>query len=464
MFVSSKIRVLTDETGASVEIPGLVTPAGVLTPLVDYCLTRRHDRSIVWMSKVVRSVQMFLEYMHANPSEQDTYILFRNFAQRLYTGTFDLETGFDPSWLTWWPRSAPDAQHIITDLSLFFEWLGKERPRAAQINPRYAGSAFDSACDSAAYLQRRDAALLGHTWGAKPSVHALGFKVRAKRRPHVDTANPPAFPDDKFKELLNIGFKVGNDFDYRGILITLLCHGGGFRESEPFHLYIEDVVQDPLNPKSALVRIHHPSQGFAPRGWRDARGRELKGNRASYLGKRFGLVPRNEMLSNRAAGWKGGALDGDYYKEAHWFEPELGELFLVVWQKYLHQVAKVNRTHPFAFINLRREPIGDMYTIAQFARAHANACRRIGLVVSKELGTTPHGHRHSYGRRLKKGGVGTAFLRKCMHHSSEDSQTVYTSPSAEETRNVLQAASENMRSAHPHRVVAVEDFEMVTHA
>lgn len=461
MFVSSKIRVLTDETGAYTELPGLLTPAGVLTPLLDYFLVRSHDRSLVWMGKVVRSVQMFLEYMHVNPSERDTHVLFRNFAQRLYTGTFDLKTGLDPSGLAWPARSAADAQHIITDLTFFFEWLGKEKPSAAQINPRYVGNAFDRACDSAAYTHRRDAAMLGHTWGATSSSSSGSFRVRAQRLPRVSHSEPPAFPDDRFKELLFHGFKIGNRYDYRGILITLLCHGAGFRESEPFHLYIEDVVPDPFNPKSALVRIHHPSQGFCPGGWRDAQGRERKTNRATYLAERFGLLPRNLTLSNQASGWKGGLHDGEYYKEAYWFQPELGELFLTVWNKYLHIVAQINRTHPFAFINLSREPLGDMYTLGQFNKAHARACRRIGLVVRKDLGTTPHGHRHAYGRRLKSGGVGGDYLRKFMHHSSEESQKVYTTATAQETRNALLLAAEKLRIAHPSRVISANPFEMV---
>lgn len=455
MFVSSKIRVLTDETGAYTDLPGLLTPEGVLTPLLDYCLTRAHDRSLVWMGKVVRSVQMFLEYMHVNPLERDTHVLFRNFAQRLYTGTFDLKSGFDPSWLAWPARSAADAQHIITDLTLFFEWLSKERPNAAQVNPRYVGNAFDQACDGAAYNHRRDAGLLGHTWGANAGPSPAGFRVRAQRRPRVTSSDPPSFPDDRFRELLDSGFKVGARYDYRGILISLLCHGAGFRESEPFHLYIEDVVPDPSNPKSALVRIHHPSQGFSPHGWRDALGRERKANRATYLAERFGLLPRNLMLSSQSAGWKGGLHDGEYYKEAYWFEPELGELFLTVWNKYLRTVAQVNRTHPFAFINLSREPIGDMYTLSQFNKAHAQACRRIGLVVRKDLGTTTHGHRHAYGRRLKNAGVTTFFLQKFMHHSSEESQKVYTTPTAQETRNALLVAAERLRIANPNLGISV---------
>lgn len=96
MFVTVKARVYTDATGVYTELPALLTPTGVLEPLLDYCLHRSHDRSLTWMTKVNRSVRMFLEYLQSNPAERDTYRLFQNFAQRLYTGTFDRETGLDP--------------------------------------------------------------------------------------------------------------------------------------------------------------------------------------------------------------------------------------------------------------------------------------------------------------------------------------------------------------------------------
>lgn len=441
MFVSAKMRVITDETGAYTELPGLLTPGGVLTPLLDYCLSRSHDRSLAWMDKVVRSVQMFLEYMHCNPLQKDTHLLFRNFAQRLYGGTFDPETGLDPSGLGWPARSAEDGRHIITNLTYFFDWLGVERPAAARLNPKYSGDSFDRICDEAAYQYRRDKALLGHTWAENLPASAGGRRVRAQRTPLVSNVDPPAFPDDQFIDLLTNGFKVGGRYDYRGILITLLLHGAGFRESEPFHLYIDDVVPDPHNPNSAIVRIHHPVQGDAPAHWKDTRGRSRRGNRAAYLSEKFGLVPRTQLLDTRAAGWKGGMHDGRYYKEAYWFQPEFGALFLRVWRKYLYEVARTDRLHPFAFINLSREPIGEMYCLGQYNKAHAAACKRIGLKVGKALGTTPHGHRHAYGRRLRTAGVDRAFIKKFMHHASLESQEPYTQATSKEVQLELQAAA-----------------------
>jgi hypothetical protein len=68
-------------------------------------------------------------------------------------------------------------------------------------------------------------------------------------------------------------------------------------------------------------------------------------------------VPRTELMDRRHAGWKGGMHDGAYYKQAYWFLPEYGEWFLHLWHRYLEQVARVERNHPFAFINLNRGPL-----------------------------------------------------------------------------------------------------------
>lgn len=454
MFVTVKAKVYTDATGVCTELPVLFTPAGVLEPLLDYFLFRRYDRSLVWMSKVTRSVRMFLEYLQTNPAERDTYHLFQNFAQRLYTGTFDRQTGLDPSLLCWSPRSPQDASHIITHLSDFFGWLGEMRPSAAKVNPRYAGGAFDRLTDEAAYQYRRSKAFLGHTWATNAAPAATGYRIRSKRPPKVEKGEPPAFPEARFEELLGKGFKSAGRYDYRGMLITLLLHGAGFRESEPVHLYIPDVFPDPANLRQAKVLIHHPSHGAAPSDWRDERGRPRKGNRAEYLAQQFGLVPRTELMGRRHAGWKGGTHDAAYYKQAYWFVPEYGEWFLHLWHRYLEQVARIERDHPFAFINLQREPVGAIYTLTQYNKAHAAACERIGLTTSKALGTTPHGHRHAYGRRLRNAGIDKALIRRFMHHASIDSQEVYTQANTREALTALQAGAQRLREKYSASVAS----------
>ena len=104
-----------------------------------------------------------------------------------------------------------------------------------------------------------------------------------------------------------------------------------------------------------------------------------------------------------------------------------------------------NMHHPFAFVNLVREPIGAMCTLNQYNRAHAAACERIGLTVSKALGTTPHGHRHAYGRRLMNAGIDKSLIRRCMHHASLESQEVYTQANSREALAALEAAAQRLR-------------------
>ncbi len=448
MFVAVPIKVFTDSTGVCTEIPALLTPVGPLEPLIDYCLSRSHDRSLAWMTKVIRSVRMFLEYLQANPAEHDTYQLFQNFAQRLYTGTFARDTGLDSSGLCWTPRSPHDAEHIITHLSDFFDWLGEMRPEATKVNPRYEGGAFDRRTDEIAYQYRRSKAFLGHTWAANASPDSNRHRVHGKRPPKVEKGEPPAFPDERFEEFLFKGFCVAGRYDYRGMLITLLLHGAGFRESEPFHLYISDVFPDPSNLRQARVHIHHPSYGAAPADWRDTMGRPRKGNRAEYLAHEFGRVPRTELMGRQHAGWKGGMHSPGYYKQAYWFLPEYGEWFLQIWHRYLEQVARVDRSHPFAFINLNREPVGAVYKLAKYNKAHAAACERIGLPVGKAYGTTPHGHRHAYGLRLSKADVDKAYIRRFMHHASIESQEVYTQPNSREALKALGVAAQLLRDKY----------------
>ena len=395
------------------------------------------------MQKVIRSVRLFLMYLVANPDEKDSVQLFQNFVQRLYSGTFDLKTGFDPSWLCWRPRSAVEVRNIVRDLTDFFDWLGEKRPTVATVNPRYSGNTYDQLADELAYQFRRNQAFLGHTWEPH-SGRRKSHLVRARRPPKVERSEPPAFPEERFMDLLTEGFMVAGRPNYRDMLITLLLHGAGFRYSEPFHLYVPDVFRDPDNLKLARVHIHHPSEGKAPedRTWLDERGNPKKGNREAYLADKYGLVPRNQLLDAHAAGWKGGTHDGEWYKRAYWFIPSFGELFLTLWLRYLEQLAQVDRPHPFAWVNLSQDPIGGMYCQMQYWRAHARACNRIGLIVGKELGTTPHGHRHAYGRRLVRGGLSPEMRRRFMHHALLESQEIYTTPTSQEMFEALSEGAE----------------------
>lgn len=440
MFESSVVRakVYPDETGVFYEIPVLLTPAGPLDVLLDYLLEHWDSRSPKWMEGVTSSVRLFLEYLDAHPLREDAQLTFQNFRQRLLTGSVNVETGDDPSGLWWSPLSPNLARRVLRNLTDFFDWWAQKHPGKRNPSEQWAGSAHDRRVAQAAYEYRRNRALLGHSWSTftessrRPgSTAGIG---KWQRPPKAESPQPLAFPEDRILDLVLKGFKVGGRWNYRDMLITLLLNGAGFRESEPFHLYLWDVTEDPAQPGSALVLIHHPSWGSAPRDplWKDINGKQRTGSRAQYLGERYGLAPRDWGLSTAAAGWKGGMHEsqfGGYYKQAYWFVPEFGRLFWDIWHRYMEQVQRIDpvrRHHPFAFLNVAREPVGAMYKMGKFEDAHAAAVRRIGLVSGKQLGTSIHGHRHAYGQRLRRAGVPPMMIRRFMHHADIESQRVYT--------------------------------------
>ena len=449
MFISVSLprQVYNDSSGNFYEVPVLHTEEGHFDSLLDYCFHKR-GMSTAWMRKLVFNVQLFLEYMHVNPYEQSSELLFKNFAEKLQTGTFNKQTGHDPSRLGWNARTPYEAQQIITRISNFLDWLNEKDPGIIPANPRIPVGSTNKAFHTCAETYRQKFSLLGHIWKIQAVDEQTTRQTRAKAGPKV-VGEPPAFPDDRFEELLERGFKVGGRINYRNQALTLLMHGGGFRVSEPMHAYIGDVTSDPNDYRKALVRIHHPALGDAPGDLLDERGRPIRCSRSEYLQRKFGLAPRIDLMGKRHAGWKGVVLDEKYCMQAFWFKPAYAEQFLEVWQKYMEEVADIPlrlRRHPYAFMNINRDARGGIYALDKFVTSHGRACERIGLQVAKRLGTTPHGHRHAYGRRLAAAGIEPSLIKKCMHHATEQSQEVYTRRTTQEVLVALEAAFHRMQA------------------
>jgi hypothetical protein len=454
MFESTVLpgRVFTDDSGISYEVPVLMTPAGHADVLLDYLIENWGIRSPDWMVKVTNSVRLFLDYLDACGEDLDGQMVFQNFRQRMLTGTVSAASGFDPTGLWWSARPPKQTNRVIRRLTDFFNWWAKKNPGKSNPAAVWRGSKYDRRLAQAAYTYRRNEAFLGHTWSLaqersrKPEGAASARKWY--QEPAVERRNPASFPEDRILDLVLRGFRVGKRINFRDALITLLLNGAGFRASEPFHLYMWDIAEDPMHKGQALVLIHHPSWGNSPADpkWVDASGRRRQGKRVEYLAERFGLAPRDWGLSKKAAGWKGGmheAQFGGYYKQAYWFVPEFGELFWQLWNQYAEQVLRIDpleRQHPYAFMNILGEPVGGIYQMGKFETSHAAAVRRIGLEPSRHLGTHIHGHRHAYGKRLRKAGVPKEMVRRFMHHTHIDSQDVYTQADYAECLDHLGAA------------------------
>lgn len=461
-------KIARDNTGIHEEIPVILTEFGPLKPLIQYILKHRHMLSESNTNKLVQAVGLLIDYMQANHQAFDNpKDLFSTFVQRLYSGTVGVD-GKDPSGLYWDARRPPVVRVLVNHLNKFSDWMAQEQG-TQPLNPWRQATRAEEQLAWAAWHHKKNRALLGHTL----SVDVAALKVSQarsvllKRNPVIDHEPVKYFPADRMVDLLFKGFivpgkqkspRIEERLNLRDILITMLLHYGGLRMSEPFHLYIHDVIHDDTAPGTALVKIYHPSLGRAPSDLYDAKGKPVICDRASYLRDKYGLLPRTEYKSTHRqhAGWKGNALDSkQHFMHVHWAPRWAGELFWKLWGFYMAQRDWLNaRHHPFAFVTREGEP----YSIDAFEDAHAKAVKRIGLVPAKALGTTPHGHRHAYGQRLSDLGLDAIFLKKALHHKSLESQTVYTEPDRVKLGRTIDAALARAESAEDGAALPPPDF------
>jgi integrase len=444
-----RAKVVRDNTGIAAELPVIVTDHGALEPLVAYLVENVHAKSHSWAQKLVQAVGLLLDYMAANHDcFADPKDLFRTFVQRLYSGTIG-EDGLDPSGLYWLPRTSATIRQLTSQLSEFSDWMTRDEDGTAKpLNPWREATRFEEMLNWAAYHQRHSRAFLAHTWdhGVASEVAKRARNTLLKRGPKVERTGVKHFSDERFLDLLFKGFivpgkqkspRIAERLNLRDILITLLQHCGGLRASEPFHLYVHDVLPDPYDPDLAMVRVYHPSEGQAPDDWLDAQGRPKRCNREAYLRGKYQLRPRDNYYKTDPlhAGWKDPLLDSSSGKfmHVHWFPRWAGKLFKLLWDRYLIQRALLECHHPFAFVSLSGSP----YAVRRYNQAHARAVTRIGLVPAKMNGTTPHGHRHAYGQRMTEAAIDPIIRKKAMHHKSIESQIAYTEPSIDRVTAML---------------------------
>lgn len=450
-----RAEIHTDNSGVVTEIPIIVTEHGPLMPLVDYFLKYVGRKSSAWMTKTAQAVGLLIDYMAANQGYfDDPKDLFETFAQRLYTGTVG-EDGADPSELYWNGRNPALVRILVNSVSGFSDWMASEM-NTKPLNPWREATRYEEMLAWAAWHQKRDRAFLAHTWDRETASLAMTRtrNVLLKRTPVIDHETVKKFPKDRIVDLLFQGFivpgkqkspRLEERLNLRDILITMLLHFGGLRMSEPFHLYVHDVIPDPTHAGRALVKIYHPSLGTSPPDWYDINDKAKICNRMTYLKGKYGLRPRNEYLvaDQLFAGWKGNALDSkDHFMFVNWFPHWASELFWKLWVLYMAQRAQLNCDHPFAFVTLSGEP----YAIDSFERQHRRAVERIGLQVAKSLGTSPHGHRHSYGQTVSDSGLSPILIKKALHHKSLESQVIYTEPDRVKLVRELDAAAEREKS------------------
>ncbi len=463
--VKVKSETYRDNSARSINLPTLLIESNgevqVLEQLHEYQL-KYTSKSRSWHNKLVQAVGLLLDYMEAN---QDNYtsakVFFEIFTQSIYEGTIN-EDGFDPSGLYWIPKRTETANMLLTVLNGFSDWLHDEYG-AAQLNPWREATSYEQRLNWMAQINKSHHSFLGHL----NDIHEMTEtakqvrNVKNRRKPYSAHGGTKAFPEDQIHNLLWNGFKktrknaelnLIDRYNWRDIAITILMHGGGLRHSEVFHLWVQDVFADPEDPDLAVVRIYHPSEGKAPEDFKNPKNGKYVTDRASYLLLKYGLLPRNRYSADdkRFAGWKEPRLDNDKdkYMHVYWLSKEWGYIFMYVWKMYLAQRLRegIPNTHPFAFVNHLPKYKGEMIPLRTQKQSHAKAVEKIGLVVSKNNGTTEHGHRHAYGQRLKAANIEDRIKQVAMHHKSIESQKVYTEPTVSDVTNSLNNATVSLEN------------------
>lgn len=442
--VDAYAKVVIDDSGFRGEIPVLLTENGIVQPLLSYLLTKATDRSIAWQHNVVIATKLLLVYLEANQGcFSDPTSLLQSFATRLFTGTIG-DDGLDPSGLYWIPASTAMANRHINALKGLTDYLA-DHSGVQHINPLVTADSYDQRLNYVAWHRRNQNDFLGHIKdrAVNETVHKAR-NIRGRRKLSRNDDDAVAFPERLFERfyLEGLGDAQTRRCAVRDQLITMMMHGAGLRESEPLHLWVQDVLIDPHDPTRALVRIYHPEDGKAPENWKSRTG---KTNRSAYLRENYALAPRNRLRGTKAVGWKVRMHDhGDYYIQLYWFPTDFGRLFLKLWKEHLFYLAIIDRNHPYAFVSYEQDSLGQPYTLNAFNKNYAAAMARIGLSTSKFEGRSPHGHRHAFGRRLTRAGVDPVIRKKALHHSSLESQAVYTAPSIADVSQALDIAIERM--------------------
>lgn len=410
----------------------------------NHCVTPSTERH--YANAVCRLIDFIAAHSDSYLLPNTRHLLARDFADALLMGT--IQDGADPSGLWWTPRRAATARRLLAAASEFSDYLASQEG-VRQINPFRDATRGEQIRNWRRWSYIKERSLLGHLH-TREQAHGWAAAARTahvrRQAPRGMEGDVRAFPDDRFWDLLEIGFAkrgvptyatAARRMNMRDICIALLLHGGGLRVSEPCHLWVGDVFRDPDDADCAVVRVFHPAEGLVD--YTDpATGSVRSITRATYLRLIHNRLPLTDLPRKQSAGWKNPLMSDsrENFMHVFWRSPEYGRMFLRCFEVYWFQQRPSVTSHPYLFVTADGAPM----TPHRYSLNHATAVRRIGLTPAKDLGTTPHGHRHAYGRYLRAAGVAPEVRRVAMHHKSIHSQEPYTAANAAEVRAALDQA------------------------
>jgi integrase len=403
---------------------------------------RYSDRSHSWRLAAAKTIGLFFDFFKASEIEDfggaiNQHTLVRNFLLAVSRGTI-LRDGEDPTGLRWKP-SSPDRYAVRKSyLRQFLEALQDFSDEGTIIKTRFC----QVAVSSRAREYQRARSLLYHlgtprTYSGKPNDSSRSLGVLHKKR---------GFDQDVLLKLLQVGCRrsrsipafynkngeptLASEFNLNLLMAIILMVGGGLRQSELFHIFLDDIRPD-------IIWMYHPEYG------KDRRGRI----RSDYLREEFGLLPRNRITGTQRAGWKRFLITDDQRMRSRLFLlPYWHELFYKVFYEYRRNIYPNNPAHPYLFVSTDARFYGQPWSIQGLKDSFKAAMNKAGMKQSKFEDTNMHAFRHSYGQKLVSMGLSPLYVKEAMHHLSIESQQVYTRPSDETVNKHLQEAAARMQA------------------
>lgn len=424
--------------------------AGPLEAWEDFKKT--HGLAISTQRTYARAIGLFIDFMAINGDKylavEDRRRFLQKFADSLIRGT--IEDADDPTGLFWMPRTYDSSRRILAAVTAFSDWLTTSYG-VKPLNPLRKATIAEQLSFWHVWNRVKDKGLMKHLKGVgqRDSVRHSGGYIRTVRvrgaSPTISGDLIKAFPEDRFMDLLEFGFKRPARRGWttlRDRMIAILLHEGGLRLCEVLQIWVNDVYQHPQSPAMSCVRVYHPREGLREHRNTDT-GKAQLITSAEYLRVIYGRVPLTDLPGHKAVGWKNPMLNDVNCKfmNVFWRSEDAARAFMSLYLRYV-QTRPMVRGHPYLFVADGGEPMN----VRAYEKVHAAAVRRLGLIPTKVAGTTPHGHRHSYGRSLARSGADRKVIQVAMHHKSVFSQETYSEADSNEVSQAILALSSNQAS------------------
>lgn len=385
--------------------------------------------SLSWERQTARAVGLFYDYcvVKAPIYNNDNNVVdtIRGFIECSISG--------DPD-LGWVPSKIRTIRRYVSYIMEFSRYLEIDcilpKP-TSKIHIEYFYRAF-AVKENSSLSHIIDVDSVSKTLQAKSSDHIFKFPKHA----NTTYVKIHQFPEELIEPLLNEGFKLKNGEENIGAkILTILMLFGGMRNSEPFHLWFNDIN---IFPKSGNLEIllHHPSDSncnIPP---------YRKKIRSIYLLERK-MLPRNHKNNphNYYAGWKNLALDNNLTTEIKIIHDDVESLFIDLYKKYMRQreicirayKTKNGHDHPFFFVKTGDpDDLGAPLSMSSYIKSLKAASLRLSNLgydssYGADNGISPHAMRHWFASILTEVGVDPKVMQSLMNHRSILSQEVYKS-------------------------------------